>query len=93
VNRINAEGRRNTMLARLFWMILAIALCAAPVRAEPIRIAYPGVSAAGTPLWLAKEEGIFAKQEIIALRDPKIAKYNVEDLLDQRILTKIVKSG
>ena len=31
--------------------------------------------------------------EIVALRDPKIAKYNVEDLLDQRILQKMVKSG
>lgn len=60
------------MLARLFWMILAIALCAAPVRAEPIRIAYSGVSAAGTPLWLAKEEGIFTKHgleaDLVAVR-------------------------
>lgn len=60
------------MLARLFWMILAIALCAAQVRAEPIRIAYSGVSAAGTPLWLAKEEGIFAKHgleaDLVAVR-------------------------
>jgi hypothetical protein len=38
-------------------------------------------------------KGLKTVQEIIALRDPKIAKYNVEDLLDQRILTKIVKSG
>jgi len=30
---------------------------------------------------------------IIALRDPKMAKYNVEDLLDQRILKKVVESG
>ena len=30
---------------------------------------------------------------VIALRDPKIAKFNVEELLDQRILTKVVKSG
>jgi len=27
------------------------------------------------------------------MRDPKIAKYNVEDLLDQRILKKVVESG
>jgi len=32
-------------------------------------------------------------REIIALRDPKIAKFNVEELLDQCILTKVVKSG
>ena len=32
-------------------------------------------------------------QEIIALRDAKIAKFNVEDLLDQRILQKVVQSG
>jgi NitT/TauT family transport system substrate-binding protein len=38
-------------------------------------------------------KGLKTVQEIIALRDPKIAKYNVEDLLDQRILTKVVKSG
>lgn len=60
------------MLARSFWMILAIAICPAPVRAEPIRIAYSGVSAAGTPLWLAKEEGIFTKHgleaDLVAVR-------------------------
>jgi ABC-type nitrate/sulfonate/bicarbonate transport system substrate-binding protein len=38
-------------------------------------------------------KGLRTVQEIIALRDPKIAKFNVEDLLDQRILTKVVKSG
>jgi hypothetical protein len=32
-------------------------------------------------------------QDAIALRDPKIAKFNVEELLDQLILTKVVKSG
>ena len=60
------------MLAKLFWLILAVALHAAPVTAEPIKIAYSGVSAAGTPLWLAKEEGIFTKHgleaDLVAVR-------------------------
>lgn len=34
-----------------------MALFAAPASAEPIKIAYSGVSVAGTPLWLAKDEG------------------------------------
>ena len=38
-------------------------------------------------------KGLKTVQEIVALRDPKIMKFNVEDLLDQRILTKIVQSG
>jgi len=38
-------------------------------------------------------KGLKTVQEIIALRDPNIAKFNVEDLLDQRILKKIVASG
>jgi hypothetical protein len=38
-------------------------------------------------------KGLKTAQEIIALRDPKIMKFNVEDLLDQRILQKIVQSG
>lgn len=38
-------------------------------------------------------KGLKTAQDIIALRDPKILKYNIEDLLDQRILTKVVKSG
>jgi hypothetical protein len=38
-------------------------------------------------------KGLRTAQEIIALRDPKIARFNVEDLLDQRILQKIVQSG
>jgi ABC-type nitrate/sulfonate/bicarbonate transport system substrate-binding protein len=38
-------------------------------------------------------KGLKTVQEIVALRDPKIAKYNVEDLLDQRILKKVVDSG
>ena len=60
------------MLAKSFWMILAVALWAVPVRAEPIKVAYSGVSAAGTPLWLAKEEGIFTKHgleaDLVAVR-------------------------
>jgi hypothetical protein len=38
-------------------------------------------------------KGLKTAQDVIALRDPKIAKFNVEELLDQRILTKVVKSG
>jgi hypothetical protein len=38
-------------------------------------------------------KGLKTVQDIIALRDPKIAKYNVEDLLDQHILKRIVASG
>jgi NitT/TauT family transport system substrate-binding protein len=60
------------MLARLFGLILAVAFDAALVKAEPIKIAYSGVSAAGTPLWLAKEEGIFTKHgleaDLVAVR-------------------------
>jgi ABC-type nitrate/sulfonate/bicarbonate transport systems, periplasmic components len=47
-----------------------------PVRAEQIKIAYSGVSASGTPLWLAKEEGIFTKHgleaELITVRSAPI---------------------
>ncbi len=67
-----ASGRRITMFAKKIWIILIIALFASPVRAEPIKIAYSGVSASGTPVWLAKEEGIFAKHgleaELITVR-------------------------
>jgi NitT/TauT family transport system substrate-binding protein len=60
------------MFAKKIWIILAIALFASPVRAEPIKIAYSGVSASGTPVWLAKEEGIFTKHgldaELITVR-------------------------
>ena len=38
-------------------------------------------------------KGLKTAQEVVALRDPKILKFNVEDLLDQRILSKVVKSG
>jgi len=54
------------MALKRLWFILAAALLASSVRAEPIKVAYSGVSAAGTPLWLAKEEGIFAKHGLEA---------------------------
>ena len=60
------------MFAKTFWLMLAMALFALPLRAEPIKVAYSGVSAAGTPLWLAKEEGILAKHgleaDLVAVR-------------------------
>ena len=60
------------MLATRLSMIALLVLLALPVRAEPIRIAYSGVSASGTPVWLAKEEGIFAKHgleaDLVAVR-------------------------
>ena len=60
------------MFAKSSWMILAMALFASSARAEQIKIAYSGVSAAGTPLWLAKEEGIFTKHgleaDLVAVR-------------------------
>jgi ABC-type nitrate/sulfonate/bicarbonate transport system substrate-binding protein len=46
-----------------------------------------------TPYTFITVKGLKTVQEIIALRDPKIAKFNVEDLLDQRILQKVVQSG
>jgi NitT/TauT family transport system substrate-binding protein len=60
------------MFAKKLWLILAMTLFAAQVNAEQIKIAYSGVSAAGTPLWLAKEEGIFTKHgletDLVAVR-------------------------
>jgi NitT/TauT family transport system substrate-binding protein len=60
------------MFAKTFWLMLAMALFAVPLGAEPIKVAYSGVSAAGTPLWLAKEEGILAKHgleaDLVAVR-------------------------
>ena len=38
-------------------------------------------------------KGLKTAQDIVARRDPKIAKFNVEELLDQRILKKVVESG
>jgi NitT/TauT family transport system substrate-binding protein len=54
------------MFAKKVWVILAMALFAVQVKAEPIKVAYSGVSAAGTPLWLAKEEGVFSKHGLEA---------------------------
>jgi NitT/TauT family transport system substrate-binding protein len=60
------------MVATRLSMIALLMLLAVPVRAEPIRIAYSGVSASGTPVWLAKDEGIFAKHglevDLVAVR-------------------------
>src|SRR5688572_30316409 len=55
-----------TMDAKTLWVVLVIVLFASPVTAEPIRVAYSGVSAAGTPLWLAKDTGIFARHGLEA---------------------------
>jgi ABC-type nitrate/sulfonate/bicarbonate transport system substrate-binding protein len=38
-------------------------------------------------------KGLKTARDIVALRDPKIAKFDVEELLDQRILKKVVESG
>lgn len=46
-----------------------------------------------TPYTFVTPKGLKTAQEVIALRDPKIKNFNVEDLLDQRILEKVVKSG
>jgi len=54
------------VFTKKFWIILPLALFALPVRAEQIKIAYSGVSASGTPLWLAKEQGIFTKHGLEA---------------------------
>src|SRR5262245_31888656 len=65
-------GRAIHMVATKFWIPLALALFVAPAGAEPIRIAYSGVSASGTPVWLAKEEGVFTKHgleaDLVAVR-------------------------
>ena len=60
------------MFAKNVWLIVAMTMFAVQVNAEQIKIAYSGVSAAGTPLWLAKEEGIFTKHgldaDLVAVR-------------------------
>jgi NitT/TauT family transport system substrate-binding protein len=60
------------MFAKKIWLILALTTFAVQANAEPIKIAYSGVSAAGTPVWLAKEEGIFTKHgleaDLVAVR-------------------------
>src|SRR5918994_3286986 len=58
--------RAIPMLAAKFWIPLALVLFVAPAGAEPIRIAYSGVSASGTPVWLAKEEGVFTRHGLEA---------------------------
>ena len=60
------------MLAKKLLLIVAMTLFAVQVNAEQIKIAYSGVSASGTPVWLAKEEGIFTKHgldaDLVAVR-------------------------
>jgi ABC-type nitrate/sulfonate/bicarbonate transport system substrate-binding protein len=56
-------------------------------------IGYKNLLADLTAYTFVTVKGLKTVQDIIALRDPKIAKYNVEDLLDQRILQKVVQSG
>ena len=60
------------MLGKTFSIIVVVAMFASPVRAEPIKVAYSGVAATGTPLWLAKDAGIFAKHgletDLVAVR-------------------------
>lgn len=64
------------MVAIRLTLIAGLLLWPAAVRAEPIRIAYSGVSASGTPVWLAKEEGIFTKHgleaDLVAVRSAPI---------------------
>jgi NitT/TauT family transport system substrate-binding protein len=64
------------MHTKTLWIISVIALFAAPAKAERIRVGYSGVSAAGTPLWLAREEGIFSKHgldaDLVAVRSAPI---------------------
>ena len=60
------------MLARLSFVVLVLVLTAGRVHGEAIKIAYSGVSASGTPVWLAKDQGIFAKHgleaDLVAVR-------------------------
>ena len=64
------------MVAKGLLLIALVIGWGAPVCAEPIRIAYSGVSASGTPVWLAKEEGLFAKHgleaDLVAVRSAPI---------------------
>lgn len=64
------------MVAMRSLLIAVLLFCAAPVGAEPIRIAYSGVSASGTPVWVAKEEGVFARHgleaDLVAVRSAPI---------------------
>lgn len=54
------------MLEKTLFVVLLTALLAAPVNAQSIKVAYSGVAASGTPLWLAKDAGIFAKHGLEA---------------------------
>src|SRR5262245_53097375 len=54
------------MIARKIWILLALALFVSPADAEQIRIAYSGVSASGTPVWLAKDDGVFSRHGLEA---------------------------
>jgi NitT/TauT family transport system substrate-binding protein len=60
------------MVATKLWIVLAVISLSVPASAEPIRIAYSGVAATGTPVWFAKEEGIFARHgldvELVGVR-------------------------
>ncbi len=64
------------MVATRLLLIAVLLLSAAPAGAEPIRIAYSGVSASGTPVWLARDEGIFARHgleaDLVAVRSAPI---------------------
>ena len=64
---LSAISRRIiTMLPKTVSIMMAVALFTSPVAAEPIRVAYSGVAATGTPLWLAKDAGIFARHGLEA---------------------------
>ena len=54
------------MLEKTLFMVLVTALLAVPVNAQHIKVAYSGVAASGTPLWLAKDAGIFARHGLEA---------------------------
>ncbi|MBM4263143.1 MAG: ABC transporter substrate-binding protein [Deltaproteobacteria bacterium] len=60
------------MVAKRCWLILTMLLYALPAQAEQVRIAYSGVSASGSPVWLAKEQGLFARHgldvDLVAVR-------------------------
>ena len=83
--RMTADSWRNCFTARRGFVTTSTAPSSSasrptavpgPVSAEQIKVAYSGVSASGTPLWLAKEEGIFAKHgldaELITVRSAPI---------------------
>ena len=69
---VKLRGRFIAMVAIRLLLVAVLVALSAPVGAEPIRIAYSGVSASGTPVWLAKEEGVFAKHgleaDLVAVR-------------------------